>query len=80
MLQIVVPANVSMFFEKVIPVIKFDALDPDWTTKVFMDFDMDGHEQLNHYVLDQMENLGYETHNSLLILGSLWIFMAVYFV
>ena len=25
-----------------------------------------------------MQNLGYESHNSLLILGSLWIFVAIY--
>ena len=52
MLQIIVPANVSIFFETVIPVIKFDVLDPDWTTKMVMDFDLEGHDELNSHVLD----------------------------
>lgn len=32
------------------------------------------------HILDQMEDIGYETHNSLLNLGSLWIFLTFYVV
>ena len=73
------PANVSYFYQVLIPVIQFDVLDPEWTTQYVFDFDFPKQEELGAQVLDQMQNLGYETHNSILNLGSMWIFAILYF-
>ena len=62
-----------------LPIAKFDILDPDWTTKLVLNFDMERHESLEGDILDQMQDLGYETHNSVLNLGSLAIFLTLYF-
>lgn len=40
-LKVIVPANVSMVFSYIIPVVMFDILEPDWTTELVLDFDDD---------------------------------------
>lgn len=78
MFSTVVPANVSSFFENLIPFVQFDILDPEWTTMIIFDFDFKKHRKLSVYILDQMQDLGYETHSSILTLGSIWIFACFY--
>ena len=80
MLMIIIPANVSAFFSKLIPIAMFDVLDSGWTTELVFEFDEDLHDSLEPEIFDQMETLGYETHNSLLNLGSISIFSSVYYV
>lgn len=80
MLYIIIPANVSQFFGVIIPIVTFDVLDPEYTTMLVLDFDEDRQEELNIKILDQMEDLGYDSHNSILNLGSLAIFTVIYFV
>lgn len=80
MLYIIIPANVSQFFGVVIPIVTFDILDPEYTTMLVLDFDEDRQEELNIKILDQMEDLGYDSHNSILNLGSLAIFTVIYFI
>lgn len=60
--------------------VTFDILDPSYTTELVFEFDENKQELLNEEILDQMEDLGYDTHNSMLNLGSLAIFSFVYFV
>jgi len=74
MLQTIVPANVSLFYSSLLPIITFDILDPEWTTQLWFNFDYEKQRMLQDYELDQLEDLGYETHNSILNLGSMWIF------
>ena len=38
MMHIIVPANVSAFFEGLLPIIQFDILDPEWTTELWFKF------------------------------------------
>lgn len=40
-LKIIVPANVSMVYSYMIPVVMFDIFDTEWTTEVVLDFDDD---------------------------------------
>jgi hypothetical protein len=45
-----------------------------------MQFDEEGQEKYKDDIFDQMRDLGYETHNSLLNLGSIAIFTALWFL
>jgi hypothetical protein len=74
MLRIIVPANVSMFFSIIIPVVMFDIIAPEYSTELVLDFEEDDQVEFN-----QMADLGYETHNSILNLGSIALFLSIYF-
>lgn len=39
MLKILVPANVSLFFQLVIPIVTFDVIPPEWSTEYIMEFE-----------------------------------------
>ena len=84
MLMILIPANVSSFFSLILPVVQFDILDPEWTTELVFEFEEDPDESFENSfgrsVFDQMKDLGYETHNSMSLLGSLFIFTVIYFM
>ena len=45
------------------------------TTEYVFEFDYLRQIELEVYILDQMENLGYNTHNSIIILGSLGLLL-----
>jgi len=79
LLRIIVPGNVSQLFSLLIPVATFDVLDPSWTTELVFDFDDEKQIELQSQLLDQLEDLGYETHNAMLNLGSLALFTMIYF-
>lgn len=70
-LGILVPSNVSAYFQSVVPLFTFDFLPSELTTEYVFDFDFPEQRILEVEILDQMENLGYNTHNSIIILGSL---------
>ena len=70
-LQVIVPANVSAYFEAVVPLFTFDFLPSEITTAYVFDFDDLRQRELQGEILDQMQNLGYDTHNAIIILGSL---------
>ena len=80
MITIVLPANVSAFFSILIPIATFDVFDSGWTTELIFKFDKKMHETLEPEIFDQIETLGYETHNALLNLGSLAIFSSTYLI
>lgn len=39
MLKILVPANVSLFFQLVVPIVTFDVIPPEWSTEYIMEFE-----------------------------------------
>jgi hypothetical protein len=41
MLRIIIPANVIVFYEIIIPIIMFDILEADYSTKYILNFDED---------------------------------------
>jgi hypothetical protein len=84
MMLILIPPNVSSFFSLILPVVQFDLLDPEWTTELIFKFDENPEEsfgdEFEMKVFDQMKDLGYETHNSVRLLGSLLIFKVLWLV
>mmetsp|Transcript_22772 Transcript_22772/g.35061 ORF Transcript_22772/g.35061 Transcript_22772/m.35061 type:complete len:197 (-) Transcript_22772:1108-1698(-) len=78
LVRVKVPANVSSLFQVLIPIAMFDVLDPDWTTKLIFTFDEEQQRLLREDMTPQMIDLGYETHSSVLNLGSLSIFAIFY--
>lgn len=74
------PANVAEFFSIIVPIATFDVLDADWTTQLVLEFDEEGQEQFEGEISGQMADLGYETHNALLNLGSLALFTLTWFL
>jgi len=84
MLRILVPANVSVFFQTIIPIVTFDLIPPEWSTEYIMDFEEFPEkmfkEEFDRKFFGQMQDLGYDSHNSVQILGSLWIFSVLFFV
>lgn len=48
MLKPIVPANVNQFFNFMIPLLTFDMLDSDWTTKWVFNYNFDWHENEIH--------------------------------
>ena len=79
MLSVIVPGNVGNFLAILLPVMQFDLLDSSWTTEKIYSFDTEAQEELNELILDQMEDLGYDSHNSILLLGSIFIYIVAYF-
>lgn len=68
MLRIIVPANVAMMLEIVIPIAMFDLLDDfDWDElrRVGITFNNDEQAKLEDKMFDQIQDIGYESHNSI---------------
>lgn len=74
LIKVVFPANVSILFSILIPIVMFDFIDPEYSSKLLLVFD-----EQDKVEFDQMADLGYETHNSILNLGSICIFTSIYF-
>jgi len=58
----------------------FDVIPSKWTTEAVFTFDENAQKELQSELLAQMVDLGYESHNSILNLGSVILFTAVYFL
>ena len=39
MIKILIPSNVSVFFQTIIPVVTFDIIPPEWSTEHIMEFE-----------------------------------------
>ena len=83
MLKVMVPQNVNAFFQIILPFVTFDLIPPEWSTELiftFEEFPKEGFQKsFNEKFFGQLQDLGYDTHNSVLILGSLWVFTALFF-
>jgi hypothetical protein len=75
MMLIIIPGNVSMMFEILIPFVMFDILESDYSIDLVLNFDEPKQAELAELVFDQIENLGYETHNSILNLGTVAVLL-----
>ena len=84
MMMTMIPANVGSFFALILPIVQFDLIPPEWSYELFLDFDDEPNDEFmaefDTSVFDQMKDLGYESHNSLRLLGSLFIFAFLYYV
>ena len=78
--RIVVPAEVSMFFSHLIPIAMFDITDPSYTTELFFKFNYHKQKDLQQGRMGQIVDLGYQANSFTLNLGSLALFMMIYFI
>jgi hypothetical protein len=80
MFYIILPPNVLRYLEVVKPVVTFDLLPSDAIRDAIFTIDYEKQREFQKELLDQMEDLGYQTHNSIAILGSLWIYMSYWVI
>ena len=79
MLKTIMPGNVTMLFSILIPIVMFDIIDSGWSTELIFNFDFAAEgEKAQEEIMPQMIDLGYEQHNSILNLGSVFVFLVVY--
>lgn len=81
--NVLLPSNVILFFKKLIPIVMFDIIKDDWNLNPidFMELDEEGGELMDDPRFPrQMANIGYESHNFLQNIGSLQIFIMLYFM
>ena len=73
-----------MFFSLILPIVQFDLIPPEYSYELFLTFDEEPEEEFtdsfDREVFDQMKDLGYNSNNSLRLLGSLFIFSMIYYV
>ena len=79
-MHILLPPNVSSLFSKLIPVVTYDIISSSWSSELVLDFDYEMHRENENTIFDQIRDLGYETRNSILNLGSLAIFLMYFFI
>ena len=78
--RVVVPAIVSLFFNHLIPIAMFDITDPSYTTELFFKFNHRKEKDLQNGRMGQIVDLGYKANSFTLNLGSLSLFMFIYFI
>jgi len=71
MLNIIVPGNVAMFMSLIFPIAMFDVLENDYANPSML-FDFEPEEKSDD-IFGQIRDLGYETHSSILNLGTLFV-------
>ena len=74
-----IPANVSAFFEMLVPIVTFDLLSSSRTTEKIMVFDYETQRNYETSIQDNTRDIGYSTHNSIMLLGSLWLYSLFFF-
>ena len=75
-MNISVPANVMNFFKIMIPMVMFDVLSDIPQFEEFVE-QYEGPEQVNN-IREQMVDLGYETHNPIIIMRTLIVLQLYY--
>lgn len=78
------PANVSFFLSMLLPLVMFDILDivedTIYDPTLLFTFAEDKNELDTNLFTDQMVDLGYETHNSILNTRTLFFTIMFYFI
>ena len=80
MLNTVLPANVILFFDRMLPIVMFDIVKDEWKVNPsdYLEFDEENNELIDDPRFpQQMANIGYETHNFLQNIGSLQLFIGI---
>lgn len=63
------------------PIVLFDVLEQiGIDASLFFTFDLEGQEKNKEYLMDQMDSLGYDSHNVILNLSTLYFVLMYYFV
>ena len=83
MLKPVLPANVLKVMTNILPIVSFDLIESEYSTDLIFDFedpDNKFYKDFSDTAFGQMQDIGYESHNSIKILGSMFIFKMVFFL
>ena len=82
MMRIIVPGNVSMLMSVIFPIVMFDILENDQGIDASMlhNFDEGIPEGVDNELLDQMEDIGYETFICILNLSTMYFILTQYFL
>jgi hypothetical protein len=85
MLKVIVPANVLLLIQYLLPITQFDFLEPWWNNKLIglFDIDEDKYEVLEingSEVSDQFKTVGYDNTLVILLLGSVGFYFALHFL
>ena len=68
----------------VLEITEFDILAPEWSTNYIFEYEEFPDESFQSKMLEifhvQMQDIGYDTHNSIPLLGSVFIFTVLYFL
>jgi hypothetical protein len=77
----VLPANVAAYFESLVPVVQYDLLESETLSPAnVVEFDFKEHKSLEWKIIDQLKNMGYETHNAILNLGTIFVLASIYLI
>ena len=76
LLRVNFPSNVRFLYSILIPVASMDLIPSQYSTELFFDISQD----LDSPYSDILEELGYETHNSLLNLGSIFVYFCLFVI
>lgn len=74
-MSVPIPANLFSMYSMLIPLVMFDVLEQIDLIQDFFEDDSD----TDFSLMDQMKDLGYETQNVILNLGTLFVLMCAYF-
>ena len=77
MLRIIMPANAILFISVIIEIAMFDVLPAESSTDLMFEY---SESESDEKIFGQMQDIGYESSQSLKNLGSLSIFTFLYFV
>lgn len=80
LMKILFPVNINMLFSIMIPIVMFDIIDSSWSTELLFNFDEDAEEEKANLLRRQITDLGYDNHNAILNLGSVFIFLCFYLI
>ena len=80
LLRFVIPSNFIMMSENIRPIAMFDVLENNmgWDASLLMKFDEES--QLGEAISDQMNDIGFESTNSIKNLGTIFIVLQAYFL
>lgn len=76
-MSVVFPGNVISFFEILIPVVMFDLLEKVELVQQFFPDSADDAEKLQG-IINQMSDIGYDSYNPILNLGTIALFLSLY--
>ena len=77
LLSMIFPSNVSFFFRLILPIVMFDLLENNNPISKWFPFDQANQVNAEQQISDQVKALGYDSHSSLINLGSLFVFLVL---
>ena len=77
-LKVPTPANVKSINNFLVSIVTFDFLEAEHSSELVLDFDHDKQELLQQLIPEEFVETGYESHNSIITLGSIFVLIMFY--